>query len=147
VRLRTVHEQAHAVLRKYQKVRTVLLADWGALWHVEVRPADLRYWIAVQYMYGGDLGTCILRPSLRVTVLSPVPARRAAAPDEPLPHVFTEGPPAELCLYDPGVQAGQSEWNETMLIADTIIPWASEWLYFYELWHATGVWHGREVRH
>ena len=25
-----------------------------------------------------------------------------------------------------------------MPIADTIIPWTSEWLFFYELWLATG---------
>jgi len=29
-----------------------------------------------------------------------------------------------------------------MAIADTIIAWASEWLFFYELWLATGEWHG-----
>jgi hypothetical protein len=29
-----------------------------------------------------------------------------------------------------------------MSIAETIIPWTSEWLYFYELWVFTGEWHG-----
>jgi hypothetical protein len=29
-----------------------------------------------------------------------------------------------------------------MPIADTIIPWTSEWLFFYELWLASGEWHG-----
>ena len=29
-----------------------------------------------------------------------------------------------------------------MWIADTILPWTSLWLYFYELWHATGQWLG-----
>lgn len=42
----------------------------------------------------------------------------------------------ELCLYYPG------EWNSRMLISDTIIPWASEWLYFYEIWLLSGVWTG-----
>ncbi|MDY0295864.1 MAG: hypothetical protein RB296_00975 [Acidobacteriota bacterium] len=29
-----------------------------------------------------------------------------------------------------------------MIIAKTIVPWASEWLIFYELWLATGEWLG-----
>ena len=27
-------------------------------------------------------------------------------------------------------------------IADTIIPWVIEWIYFYELWKITGAWKG-----
>lgn len=41
-----------------------------------------------------------------------------------------------LCLYYPG------EWNATMNISDTIIPWTSEWLYYFELWCITGEWYG-----
>jgi hypothetical protein len=29
-----------------------------------------------------------------------------------------------------------------MLIADSTIPWTAEWLIFYEIWKATGDWHG-----
>lgn len=35
-----------------------------------------------------------------------------------------------------------SEFNVYKLLADTIIPWTVEWLYFYELWLATGEWLG-----
>ena len=34
------------------------------------------------------------------------------------------------------------EFNSHKLLADTIIPWAIEWLYYYELWLATGKWCG-----
>ena len=27
-------------------------------------------------------------------------------------------------------------------IADTIVPWAQEWLYYYEIWLATNEWCG-----
>ncbi|MFG1635413.1 hypothetical protein ACGFKX_11315 [Pseudonocardia alni] len=47
----------------------------------------------------------------------------------------------EPCLYY------GDEWNDTKLLASTILPWASEWLQFYELWHATGVWLGGGVPH
>lgn len=53
--------------------------------------------------------------------------------DKKLPHVYTGN---RLCLYFPG------EWNKSMLIADTIIPWTSEWLFYYEIWKVTGEWHG-----
>jgi hypothetical protein len=47
-----------------------------------------------------------------------------------LPHVYS---PNILCLF-----LGNREWHESIPIADTLVPWASEWLFFYELWLATG---------
>ena len=46
-----------------------------------------------------------------------------------------------LCLYYPG------EWNSKMNISDTIIPWASEWLYYFEIWKITGKWLGGGIEH
>ena len=34
------------------------------------------------------------------------------------------------------------KWNERKMIAKTIIPWTSEWLFHYEIWVTTGTWHG-----
>ena len=39
-----------------------------------------------------------------------------------------------LCLYLPG----SGEWSGGMSLAHTVIPWVSVWLFYYELWHATG---------
>ena len=50
-----------------------------------------------------------------------------------LPHVYSSG---DLCLYLPG------QWKESMLLADTILPWTSQWLLYYELWLITGHWMG-----
>lgn len=41
-----------------------------------------------------------------------------------------------LCLYY------KNEWNSTMNISDTIIPWICEWLYYFEIWCITGKWCG-----
>lgn len=49
------------------------------------------------------------------------------------PHVFAGNHP---CVHLPG------EWTSSTPIADTIIPWTSEWLLFYELWQITGEWLG-----
>lgn len=46
-----------------------------------------------------------------------------------------------LCLFDPA----RKEWSNKLLIADTTIPWAAEWLGYYELWHLDGVWRGSGV--
>ena len=55
------------------------------------------------------------------------------------PHHFKidrEKPEVELCLHMP------YEFDYKLLIADTIIPWTQEWLYYYEIWLATGEWCG-----
>ena len=48
-----------------------------------------------------------------------------------------------LCLY---FRKGQ-QWNSGMYLADTVIPWACEWLLHYECWVATGTWHGGGIEH
>lgn len=67
----------------------------------------------------------------RVTVVEP--ALTLAPGAARLPHVY---PGNELCLFMPG------EWQAGMLLTMTVIPWAAEWLYFYELWVLTGEWLG-----
>ncbi len=54
------------------------------------------------------------------------------------PHLFSDG---SLCLYYPK----HYEWKPTMLIGETIIPWTSLWLFYYEVWLATGTWFGKGV--
>lgn len=51
------------------------------------------------------------------------------------PHLYSGD---RLCLYLPQT----NEWDKNMLLADTIIPWTSEWLFHYEVWLATGEWCG-----
>lgn len=34
------------------------------------------------------------------------------------------------------------EWNPSMLLVETIVPWAAEWLAYYELWKRTHQWYG-----
>lgn len=72
----------------------------------------------------------------KVWVLSPQLVSRSDK--EGIPHVY---PGKRLCLYLPTA----NDWNKNMLIAETIIPWTSLWLYHYEIWHATGEWLGGGV--
>jgi hypothetical protein len=91
-------------------------------WVGELQPTPL----SVHYTIGIE-ATPERRP--RVSVISPVLVESAVE----LPHVFEDGC---LCLCFPW------QWDHTKSIARTIVPWASEWLLFYELWKATGQWLG-----
>jgi hypothetical protein len=77
------------------------------------------------------------RPRIYVTNPNPL----AFAKDETkLPHCY-EQKKQHLCLYYPD----GTEWNKSMLLATTVIPWAYEWLYHYEIWLGTGEWTGGGV--
>lgn len=52
-----------------------------------------------------------------------------------IPHRYSDG---SLCLHRPAY----GEWQSKDLIAETVVPWTVLWLYDYEVWLATGVWHG-----
>ena len=63
---------------------------------------------------------------------------------EEIPHLifYSQHPELSgLCLFDPN----GNEWSNKLLIADTTIAWAAEWLLYYELWHMDGVWRGGGV--
>lgn len=68
----------------------------------------------------------------RVFVVSPKLERHDG---ERIPHMHDE---ERLCLYLPRT----GEWTARHLIAETIVPWASLWLLYYETWRATGEWLG-----
>jgi hypothetical protein len=54
-----------------------------------------------------------------------------------LPHVYSHEN-QQLCLFS----VSQKEWNSKQLIIKTLIPWASEWLFYYEIWLINGDWLG-----
>lgn len=54
-----------------------------------------------------------------------------------LPHVWSTLN-QKLCLYRPSFR----EWSANMLMVNTIVPWALEWLDFYEHWLIEGEWLG-----
>lgn len=59
------------------------------------------------------------------------------------PHQYKD---KSLCLYYPNDKEAAS-WSSNQYIAETIIPWTSLWLAFYEIWTITGKWYGSEVEH
>lgn len=55
--------------------------------------------------------------------------------DKKVPHLYKDG---SLCLFYPDY----NEWNYTDFWAETLLPWTSLWLYYYEIWQSTGEWLG-----
>lgn len=74
-----------------------------------------------------------LADSPKTKIISPVLMKNERG--EEAPHLYSN---ENLCLYHPKYR----EFNRTDFLCDTIIPWTSLWLYYYEVWHLTDEWHG-----
>lgn len=70
-----------------------------------------------------------------ITVLSP--NLKDLAKGRYLPHVYSTNP-VSLCLHFPSYK----EWSFDKSIAETIVPWAYLWLFYFEHWLATDEWQG-----
>jgi Second Messenger Oligonucleotide or Dinucleotide Synthetase domain len=91
---------------------------------IQPRPGSPIYTLAIRYRPGRPPEVRVLRPEIR--------------PDAP--HLYPGG---LLCLYWPK----DRNWNSSKLIGETLIPWAAQWLLYYELWLDTGEWLGPESPH
>ncbi len=92
-------------------------------WHADVRP------LPACAMYSLELTAERTRPpSIRVTAPGLLPDA-----DGCLPHVYDDG---SLCVSQFG------DFRLGMLFVDTVVPWALEWLVYYELWLTTDTWFG-----
>lgn len=95
-------------------------------------PFSERYKVKIEYMLGQWPDIYVLEP------------KKLQMPDgeKKLQHIYNQKT-QQLCLFYPdGIQ-----WNRSKLLADTILLWASEWLYFYEIWLETGEWKGGGTSH
>jgi hypothetical protein len=118
----TIAQQAGALGAVFPNSRIRMHAS-KLIWTGELHPSDLSriYTVTIEYR----------RPyQPRVVVVSP-----ELQPDAEgfLPHMYDDN---SLCLHDRG------QWKPQILIVDTIVPWAAEWLLHYEVWLATNTWYG-----
>lgn len=81
------------------------------------------YVFEVRYRVNFSPNITILYPKLRTRDGEPKP-----------PHTYD---PDQPCVFRPSV-----DWSSEMYLADTVIPWLAMWLFFYEIWLATGEWIG-----
>lgn len=121
-----------ALLRLYPDGVFITRTPKSFSWTVEICPTPLSmtYRIRLDYRY---------KETPKVFVTDPFPLDKYPG-NNTLPHVYSTTK-QQICLYYPKAR----EWNHDMIMARTIVPWASEWLLFYELWLSTGVWLGEGV--
>ena len=96
-------------------------------WSGKVKPSPLSKEYTVVLLYQ-------LKKSPKVWVIGDE-LENLDSPD--FPHKFdidAKNKMVQICLYR------HAEFNSGKLLATTIIPWAIEWLYYYELWLATDSW-------
>jgi hypothetical protein len=98
------------------------LACRGKLQPTELSPL---YKVDVAYRYGDDPKVWVVEPE--------IPYERAI-------HMYAD---ASLCLYD----WREQPWKESYHLYDTVLPWAAEWLLYYEIYKLTGKWIGTSALH
>jgi hypothetical protein len=97
-------------------------------WKYDVHPTLLSrtYTVQINYRVGKQPQILIRRPDLI-----------ELAGDRRLPHVYQQNPPL-LCVYRPT----KGEWTSRMRLDQTIVPWTSLWLFYFEEWLASNEWKG-----
>ena len=102
----------------------------GLTWVGKLQPSPLSSIYTVKLKYR-------LKKRPEVTVIEP---QLSSHNGEQLPHIFSGD---QLCLF----RYKYFEWDSSMRIDETIVPWISLWLLYYEIWTATGKWCGSNQEH
>jgi hypothetical protein len=86
-----------------------------AAWYGPLQPTPTSpvYTVKLAHCPGGVPRVWVIRPALH-------PEARSL-------HRYGDG---SLCLYYPD----DGDWRDDRFLADTIVPWAAEWLFFYACW-------------
>lgn len=104
------------------------------VWKGTLQPTDLSGSYKIKLIYKRNE-----HPDVYVIEPDPLTLAKGA---EKLEHVY-DTRKQHLCIY----YRKAKEWNTDKFIADTVIPWTSEWLMHYEYWVATGIWYGGGIEH
>ena len=105
----------------------------GLSWSGDVQPLDYMrtYRLRLDYKMGKPPRVFVVKPNLR-----------ELSDGKRIPHLYDQDS-QHLCLYRPNMGL----WSAEKFLSKTILPWAQGWLMFFELWLATGTWHGRAYGH
>jgi len=115
--------------RLFPETKVINVRDQQLVWTHTITPSPMGELYKVKLVYN-------LTEPPKIFVVEPKPLHLAQGKSS-LPHCY-EQKQQQLCLYLPN----SGEWNKSMLLTATIIPWTFEWLYHYEIWLGTGEWHG-----
>lgn len=125
----SLSEQSYSIQQKFPQFNKIYKKD-KVIWIGNIQPHPLcyTYTIKIEYRLTGYPKVWVLYPELR------------SYQNKPIPHMYGQ---KRLCLFYPKA----NEWKRSMWISQTIIPWTSLWLYYYEYWLITGEWLGGGIDH
>lgn len=119
-------EQLNRLLYDFPESKGRMTSGTSFVWKYILHPCESSDFYNIEIRYDDAW------PCPRVYIKTPL----ALHPDaKELPHVF-DGKKQQICLNFTG------EWNKTRAISSYYVPWASEWLFYYETWVITGEWLG-----
>lgn len=135
----TLGAQFYALKGRYQGgVGWIENHNRTLIWECDLTPAPFSrtYRIRVRYTRGFSPECIVLSPDLNVL-----------ANGERIPHTYGDDKLTgckKLCLYLPKklLPKGISEWRSQLKLSETIVPWASLWLLYFEDWLFSGEWKG-----
>jgi hypothetical protein len=129
LKIMTISAQAALIQHQYPDGRVTTHHGQELIWTHTISPSPMgdEYKIKLEYRITD-------KPNFYIK--SPKPLLLAKG-ESKLPHCYDQAT-QRLCLYYPDGK----EWNKSMPLTKTIIPWAYEWLYHYEIWLGTGKWTG-----
>ncbi|CAN1510773.1 hypothetical protein MCEREM21A_00788 [Sphingomonadaceae bacterium] len=135
------------LLKNFDNFKRIVNLPWMCTWTGSLTPAFESYEVKIAFIPGLDDGNiCFPFGSVKVWITNPTLVRREAEPEKLIPHLYEQpksGVAPRLCLYLPS----DHNWNTLSPISEFIVPWISEWLLNYELWHITGEWASIEAPH
>jgi hypothetical protein len=128
IRIWTYSEQLAHLKSMYKDCKSSM-DNSGFVWTCSIKPTELSQTYTIKITYH-------LNQFPKCYVVNPKPLALAEGATR-LPHTYNSKR-QQLCLFYPSL----NEWNSTMSISKTIVHWAVQWLFYYEIWLYTGVWNG-----
>lgn len=124
-------QQHQRMSARHPQFRLLGLRPNLAEWQGTVRPLPLSetYTLRIRYKKYEGPEVWVISPALKLY-------EDAAS----IPHTYVGD---YLCLHYPDYK----EWSSDKYVAETIVPWISLWLVYYEGWLATGKWLGGGIEH
>jgi len=115
--------QAQVLIKRFPNSKCKVNRNGSLKWIGNLSPTEVSaiYKVRIHYVPPDSPKVYILEPKLVI------PKNRTEI------HLYNDD---TLCLHVYG------QWKQDMSIAESTIPWISEWLLYYEIWLRTGRWVG-----
>ncbi|MDD3415416.1 MAG: hypothetical protein PHY47_15640 [Lachnospiraceae bacterium] len=120
-------------LSRMENCKIIVKSRYGFSAEIELRQG--KYKIRIDYYYKGIVSVYMLAPNIDMSDSVEIHTYGMHF------HGAYKKEIPELCLKHPKLD----DWNPSILLIDSYIPWAAEWTEFYEIWLLTGVWYGGGV--